>query len=537
MLSVNLHDRQAEFLSTLPATEKAHWLACAVVICSALCFIVAAPFARFPLPQVNAFLPVYQSALIIIELITALLLFGQFNIVRHRALLVLACAYLLSAFMAAAHLASFPGLFSQTGLLGATAQTTAWLYFMWHGAFPLLIVVYASLKGEGKGAAPVARPGRWMLFGAMATLGLTALCVGLATAGSDVLPAIMQGNRDTPAKMGVAVMTWSLCICALIILWRRGTRSVLDLWLMVVLFVWVFEVALAAVLNAGRFDLGWYLGRVFGLLGASFVLAVLLLENSMLYAKLAGAHRQMGELNKDLESFSYSVSHDLRSPLRAIDGYVRMLQEDHANALNAEGRRLLTVVVEQCARMGELIQDLLDLSRLGRQMVRRSEFDTRKLIDEIMGSLRFPGRFSCDALPATVGDRSLLHQVWENLLSNAVKYSGKRESPAIHVGCRRENDRDVFFVRDNGAGFDMKYYDKLFGVFQRLHSDKEFPGTGVGLAIVQKIISRHGGAVWAESAIGQGTTFYFSVPVGKGAQQHEQRVISAAGQHLWNGQR
>ena len=523
-MAADFQDSKTEFLSTLPATDRAHWLACAVILCSAVFFLAAAPFAKTPLPQMGAFLPVYQSALIINELITALLLFGQFNILRHRALLVLACAYLLSALMAAAHLLSFPGLFSPTGLLGANAQTTAWLYFLWHGTFPLLVVVYALHKGEGGSAASMKRPGFWILAGAIATVGLTALFIGIATVGAEALPAIMQGNQDTPAKMGIALATWFLCLSALVILWRRGTRSVLDLWLMVVMFVWIFDIALAAVLNAGRFDLGWYSGRVFGLLGASFVLAVLLLENSMLYAKLARAHRQMGELNTDLESFSYSVSHDLRSPLRAVNGYVRILQEDHAGSLDAEGRRLLDVVIEQSARMGELIQDLLEFSRLGRQAILRSEFNTSTVIDDVMTNVPFQGRFSCDALATTSGDRSLLRQVWENLLSNAAKYSAKQENPEIHVGGYREDGFDVFYVRDNGAGFDMKYYDKLFGVFQRLHAEKEFSGTGIGLAIVQKIVNRHGGRVWAQGAIGKGATFYFSIPVGKSPHQDERPV-------------
>jgi signal transduction histidine kinase len=219
-------------------------------------------------------------------------------------------------------------------------------------------------------------------------------------------------------------------------------------------------------------------------------------------------------LNKELESFSYSVSHDLRAPLRAVGGYARMLEEDHAGALNAEGRRLLQVVRSSSWQMGQLIDDLLEFSRLGRQEPLRSRIDVADLVREVIGELARDTRAAVEVseLPHAEADRALLKQVWTNLIGNALKYSGKRDAARVEIGGREEQAENVYWVRDNGVGFDMRYTAKLFGVFQRLHRADEFPGTGVGLAIVQRVVARHGGRVWAEGKPGEGACFYFSLP-------------------------
>lgn len=278
------------FLSTLPAGPREQQLAFAVVVASCLVFIVAAPAARQPLPPIPAFLPAYQTALVMSDLITAVLLFGQFGILRSRALLVLASGYLFSALMAVSHALSFPGLFAPAGLLGAGAQTTAWIYFLWHGGFPLLIIAYCVLAGKERGGAAV--PGRSALAisGAVAAVfAVTCALTLFATAGHDLLPPIMQGDRDADSKIYVAAASWVMTLAALLMLWRRRPHTVLDLWLAVVMCVWIFDIALAAVLNAGRYDLGWYAGRIYGLLAGSFVLVVLLLESGRMYVALAEA--------------------------------------------------------------------------------------------------------------------------------------------------------------------------------------------------------------------------------------------------------
>jgi PAS domain S-box-containing protein len=228
------------------------------------------------------------------------------------------------------------------------------------------------------------------------------------------------------------------------------------------------------------------------------------------------ANRQLETANKELESFSYSVSHDLRAPLRAIDGFSQALVEDYGPHLPDEGRRYLNIIRDGAQRMGMLIDDLLSFSRLSRVPVTRRPVDTARIVREVVEDLasQRQGRnidLQIGELPVCDGDPALLKQVWVNLLSNAFKYSRRRDPAVVEVGCRRGAGEDVYFVRDNGAGFDMRYADKLFGVFQRLHLAEEYEGTGVGLAIVQRVIHRHGGKVWAESAVNQGATFYFTL--------------------------
>lgn len=226
---------------------------------------------------------------------------------------------------------------------------------------------------------------------------------------------------------------------------------------------------------------------------------------------------QLEEANKELESFSYSVSHDLRAPLRAIDGFSKMLESDLEKSLDGESRRKLNVIRENTEKMNRLIDSLLNLSRLGRQALSPTNLDMKGLFLESWEELAQsnPGRnvrFTLGELSSAPGDRNLIKQVVVNLLSNALKYTREQDPAVIEVGSSFSNGSIVFSVRDNGTGFDMKYYNKLFGLFQRLHSQREYEGTGVGLAIVQRIIHRHGGRVWAEAQVGAGATFNFSLP-------------------------
>ena len=220
--------------------------------------------------------------------------------------------------------------------------------------------------------------------------------------------------------------------------------------------------------------------------------------------------------NKELEAFSYSVSHDLRAPLRAVAGFSQAVEEDYGPQLPAEGRRYLRTIRAEAQRMGVLIDDLLTFSRLSRQPLNQQSVNTAKLVRDVLDELNFrqqarPVEIRIGELPACQGDVALMKQVWVNLLSNALKYTGKCDAAVVEVGCQREAGGNIYFVRDNGAGFEMQYAHKLFGVFQRLHRADEFEGTGVGLAIVQRIIQRHGGHVWAKSALNEGATFYFTV--------------------------
>ncbi len=494
-------------------------------------FLAAAPFAKLPLAQIPAFLPLYQSALVVNDLITAVLLYGQFRIMRSRALLALASGYLFCAFMAVFHLLSFPGLFAATGLIGAGSQTTAWLYFLWHGGFPVFVVAYVLLKDQPERAeGPVGGPIlRGIALALVAAFGLTLI----ATLGHNALPEIMLGDADASTKVFVASGTWLLILVALVALWRRRPHSVLDLWVMIVLCAWIFDVALASVFNHGRYDLGWYAGRIYGLLAASFVLIVLLLENGALYAKLAQAHErerrerrlvqeksiELAALNKELEAFSYSVSHDLRAPLRVVDGYANMIEEDHGGQLDTNARRLLKVLRESAKQMAQMIDDLLEFSRLGRRQPTREQVPLEELVNRVIAEQRMT--YADRAVEFTVGqlgvaraDPALLKQAFTNLIGNAVKYTRGRYPARVEIGIKpaeAAGGAPVYCVKDNGAGFDMRQSHRLFGVFQRFHSPQEFEGTGVGLAIVERIIVRHGGRIWAESRPNEGAVFYFTL--------------------------
>ncbi|MCW3104125.1 MAG: hypothetical protein JWO09_2565 [Bacteroidetes bacterium] len=225
---------------------------------------------------------------------------------------------------------------------------------------------------------------------------------------------------------------------------------------------------------------------------------------------------ELETVNKELEAFTYSVSHDLRSPLRAIHGYTKIILDDYAGKFDDSGRDMMQSVMRNAKKMGQLIDDLLTFSRTGRKELQKKEIDMKELATSILGEVKaafpaFNAKVTIFDLPPANADYSLISQVFVNLISNAIKYSSTTPNPEITIGATERKDETVYYISDNGVGFDMQYYDKLFGVFQRLHSAEEFEGTGVGLALIKRIITRHGGKIWAESKPGKGATFYFTL--------------------------
>jgi signal transduction histidine kinase len=258
---------------------------------------------------------------------------------------------------------------------------------------------------------------------------------------------------------------------------------------------------------------------------ASVLMLRQLERNARLGAQLLQMHqreeeraRELERSNRELEAFSYTISHDLRAPLRHIDGYVRMLEEDAGEALDADARRYLDTISDSARRMGALIDDLLAYSRLGRKPVERARLDMNALTERVLeeaGAGQSPATVTVATLPTAWADPVLLRQAWVNLLSNAIKYSApKGEAARIEVTGERDGETLRYRIRDNGVGFDMHYADKLFGVFQRMHGQDEFEGTGVGLAIVQQVVHRHGGTVSAQAAPGEGACFTIELPAG-----------------------
>jgi len=239
--------------------------------------------------------------------------------------------------------------------------------------------------------------------------------------------------------------------------------------------------------------------------------------NQNLELKVRDRTAQLETVNKELEGFSYSVSHDLRAPLRAIVGFASILEEEYAGRLDVEGKRITAIIKKNTMKMGRLIDDLLEFSQMGKHDGMKVTINMGRMVNDIKDAMALQYdthriSWSMGDLPNVNANASMIRQVWVNLIANAIKYSGKNEAPQIEIGAMTKEGEYVYYVVDNGVGFDQQYSEKLFKVFQRLHSPEEFEGTGVGLALVKKIITREGGSVWAESEVGKGACFYFSLP-------------------------
>jgi light-regulated signal transduction histidine kinase (bacteriophytochrome) len=275
-------------------------------------------------------------------------------------------------------------------------------------------------------------------------------------------------------------------------------------------------------LNASR---GNFLLLIVNLAGIALMIALAVLSiltvRRMGEEALRDSEKRGDELQatvNELDAFSYSVSHDLRTPLRAIDGFSRILLKHHAAELTPESREYLQAVRDNTVQMGHLVDDLLAFARLSRKQLNKQRVPTKPIIEQVVRSVQQQAEGRCvnvsvGDLPSVWGDSALLKQVFVNLIDNAFKYTRRRVDATVEIGTREIDGEQVFFVRDNGVGFDMKYTGQLFGVFQRLHRAEDFEGTGVGLAIVQRIIQRHGGRIWAEAAVDKGATFFFTTEV------------------------
>ena len=310
-------------LPSMAVERPARRLALAVTLVSLAVFVALLPYTQVKLAPLAAFIPIYESGLVLNDLITAVMLVGHFSILRTRSLLVLAGGYLFTMAVTVAHMLSFPGLFSAAGLLGSGNQSTAWLYVCWHAGFPACVAAYALLgHRERSRARAVARPARAVLWAIAVVLLAVAAFTLLCTAGHDLLPAILADGTYTLAGRVVLSSTWICSALAIYVLWRYSSRSTLDLWLGVVLAAWICDIGLSAVLNAGRYDVGWYAGRIYGLLAASCVLIVFLLESNKLFARLVVAHEHALQRGADLHAMH------LQSEQRAAQ-YASALEELH----------------------------------------------------------------------------------------------------------------------------------------------------------------------------------------------------------------
>ena len=522
------------FLLNQPAGPRERRHALVVALVSVAVFAALAPFAKLKLAPVPAFIPIYESALVLTDLITAVLLFGQYRILRSQALLVLGSGYLFTAALTTAHALSFPGLFSPSGLLGATTQTTVWLYMFWHGGFPLFVLGYLALKSQPRSAAPP-------LFWLAVTLAATAAAIALATLGNSWLPDLLVGGRYSPTFQVTVGCVWALSLVALAALWRQRPRTVLDLWLMVVSLTWLFDIALSAMLNGARFDLGFYAGRIYGLLACSVVLLELLFENSTLYAQLFRSyeadHRRSKELaaardeaeaaNAAKSLFLASMSHEIRTPMNAVIGLTNLVLETR---LDARQRDYLGKVQTSSKALLTLLNDILDYSKIeaGKITLEAEEFSPEELIENV-GHL-FSARLEeagldlifefDDKLPdRLVGDSLRLTQVLNNLVGNAIKFTAKGEI-VVRAEMRGEQDGRVrlgISVRDTGIGMTPEQVGRLFQVFGQTDPSiaRRYGGTGLGLAICKRLVGLMDGSFDVSSLPGKGSTFNFSCDFGK----------------------
>ena len=297
----------AIFLATRHASEREKRFALMVMLVSGIAFFLAVPFAKIPLAVVPAFQPCYVTALVLCDGMTAVLLFSQFRLLRSWGILALASGYLFTAAMTLSYALMFPGLFTPDGLLGAGPQSTSAMYMLWHAGFPLAAIGYALLKRHGdiQGLDDPARPNTTGAIAGVALVLAVVVCfTGLVTAGRDLLPTFILGNRTSDLGRFVLAGDWLFNLAALGVVWRRRPHTMIDLWLMVVLMAFLFDIALAAILNTGRYDLGWYAGRAYGVLAASFLLALLMVENANCYARLVRMSERLTAANLTLERLS-----------------------------------------------------------------------------------------------------------------------------------------------------------------------------------------------------------------------------------------
>jgi signal transduction histidine kinase len=528
------------FLSTMAASRAQRRFALAIVLLLGAAFVVTAPFAAVPLLRTDAFIPAYETALFVEDAITAALLFAQFAILRLPSLLLLGTGYLFTGLIVIPHMLVFPGLFAPAGLLGSGPSSAAWLYVAWHVVFPLAVIVYAFMNDERPSAITPSQAMRAILIWIAATVALVLAVTWLSTAGESLLPQVIAGDRRTSSFPFVSGSVWLLAMIALALLWWRRRRTVIELWLGVVLFAWVGEIALSVVLAPARFSIGFYAGRLYGVIAASIVLIALLSQTTALYARLTRAiaterrvrERRLSEMEamlshlsrvSDLGHVVTALIHEVNQPLAAIGNYLSALQR---LAVMGDKEKVVTTIdktLGQSERAREIIRRLREFVAK-REIDRRPEPLAPTVEDAIAVAQAATGRTGVEIEtvlepPAAmvVIDRIQIQQVLVNLIRNASEAMVESESPRRHLTIASHPlgpEKLEISITDTGPGLPAALREKLFQPFVTTKAT----GMGVGLSICRFIIEAHGEKLQVADNAGGGTVFSFTLPLALAAR-------------------
>jgi len=510
------------WLATSPANAFQRQLTLATMAVLFLAFVAAVSFANVPLPASNGFIPYIQATMFVCDLITAILLFTQFSILRSAALLILANGYLFSALITGSHTLTFPGAFSAVGLLGAGLQTAGWLHVIWHLAFPASAIVYAWMKGgQGKYTTQSSKAAIFSSIG-FVTGSVFALTWGIIAA-DEYLPRLFLDNITfAPLAVYTGRLTAVTCVIALLLLWLRQS-SVLDRWVMIAIFATLLEMIMLSFIKE-RFSVGWYSVRLFGVTACTIVLIALLMETTRLYAKIAVSMRVM-ERERDnklmsVQAVTAAMAHEMRQPLAGIaasGGAARRFLEQNPPDL-VKARVALQRIVDASHRVSEVFDSiralfgkrdrserLIDLNQIVLDVTRSMQEELKTHFVEIQTDLALE-------LPLMSGHEGQLHEVVTNLVQNALEAmrTTTNRNRVLRVSTARRNCKEVAVaIEDSGPGIEPERLDRIFEAFVTTKAN----GTGLGLAISRMIIERHGGQLTASSNGIGGALLQFVLPV------------------------
>jgi signal transduction histidine kinase len=520
----NQTDERGLSLADLPPTPAQFRVALGTATALLVAFPVTAPFAHLDLPRVDAFIPALQATMFVTDFTTAILLFAQFSVTRSRGLLALVNGYLFTALMIISYLLTFPGVFTPTGLFGSGLQTTVWLYLFWHLSLPSAICAYVWLD-RARHTTPVTELPAWLIMGLSVAIVITLACgfTFVATAGHDFLPRLFQDQtKYAPLSYYVAAINVLFGLFVLVVLWVHR-QSILDLWLTVVMLAWIAEYVMSASLSTARFDLGWYAGRIYSLITATIVLAMLLAEVTRLYAGLAHANRMLRRERDNtlmnLGVMAASISHEVRQPLTAIvsnsEAALISLKKSAEHKLL---RSTLNDIIDESERASEMLESIRAL--FGRSDEKRQAIDLNEIILDVMKARRrdleehrIIAQIELEsALPHTMGHGGQLKEVVFNLVGNAIEAMAgiKKKRRVLRVSTQARSPRTIAVtVEDSGRGIDPSRLDRIFDPFVTTKPK----GTGLGLALSRLIVDHHGGRLAASAGKTGGAKFEFTLPM------------------------